>query len=445
MTAPTEPTPGENPVEKAEASAPTVETPATKTSAAVEPEPQNRWVVALREIASGSPLRIFISIALAFVVGGVIIAFSDETVQSRMGYFFANPMSTLTAMWEAVTRDYGALIKGSIVDVTQPFPAMFLPLTNTMHFAGPLIAAGLGIALSFRVGLFNIGGQGQMLWGATIGALVGFQLDLPPVVHLIVSMLVAILVAAAWGAIAGLLKALTGAHEVIVTIMLNYIAVNVVTWLMRLPLFQGDVISGTPRTQGPDITSQFPGLIPDLTRSLYPVHWGFIMVLVAVVVFWWLMERSSVGYRFRMVGLNPDAAITSGIDVRRVYVLAMLASAAFVGVAAGYQVFGSGSAITPSVDSNIGFDAITVALLGASRAGGVLMAGLLFGALKAGSSSLKFAGGESEILGVIQGLIILMIAAPPLVRALFRLPKKGTTHVIADWWSGLFRRKEVAK
>jgi simple sugar transport system permease protein len=209
---------------------------------------------------------------------------------------------------------------------------------------------------------------------------------------------------------------------VIVTIMLNYIAVNLLTYVMRTPILQDPSAGGTPKTLPPDESAQLPLLFGDS----FALHWGFPLAIGATFLFWWLMERSTIGYRFRAVGFNSNAARTAGINVDRIYVLAMAISAAFVGLAGVNQALGRDTGFTPSIDSGIGFDAITVALLGGSNAVGVFLAGLLFGAMKAGGPAMQVADVAPELLGVVQGLIVLFIAAPPLVRAMFRLPAPRT-------------------
>jgi len=384
---------------------------------------KSRWRVALDDILAGSPLRTILAIVLAFVIGAILIVLTNERFIEASGYIFSRPSDAWNAARSAVGDAYGALFRGSILNLNgKDFTAVVRPLTETLRLASPLIAAGLGIALSFRVGMFNIGGQGQLLFGAGFAAFVSFHLHLPPVLHLIVAVIVGIGAAAAFGSIVGFLKAKTGAHEVIVTIMLNYIAFYLLTYAMRTPLLQDPAAGGTPKTLPPDANAQLPLLLGDG----FALHWGFILVIGATVFFWWLMERSTLGYRFRAVGLNPHAAKTAGINVNRVYVTAMALSAAFVGLAGVNQALGRTAGFTPNIDSGIGFDAITVALLGGSNAGGVFLAGILFGAMKAGGPAMQVADVAPELLAVVQGLIVLFIAAPPLVRAIFRLPAAST-------------------
>ena len=388
-----------------------------------EPTEASRWKVALDDILSGSPLRTILAIILAFVIGAVLIILTNEDFIEAAGYIFSRPTDAFRAAGTAVSESYGALFRGSVLNFEgKDFTAVVRPFTETLRLASPLIAAGLGIALSFRVGMFNIGGQGQLLFGAGFAAFVSFQLHLPPVIHLIVAVVIGIGAAAAFGSLVGWLKAKTGAHEVIVTIMLNYVAIYLLTYLMRTPVLQDPAAGGTPKTLPPDANAQLPLLLGDG----FSLHWGFILAIAATIVFWWLMERSTLGYRFRAVGLNPNAARTAGINVDRVYVLAMAFSAAFVGLAGVNQALGRSAGFTPNIDSGIGFDAITVALLGGSNALGVFLAGILFGAMKAGGPAMQVADVAPELLAVVQGLIVLFIAAPPLVRAIFRLPAAKT-------------------
>jgi simple sugar transport system permease protein len=222
-----------------------------------------------------------------------------------------------------------------------------------------------------------------------------------------------------WGIIVGILKARTGAHEVIVTIMLNYVATSLFTFFLRQPgLLLEASGGGTHKSDRPDDSARLGSLLgPD-----FNLHYGLLICVLAVAFYWWLMERSTFGYRFRMVGHNASAARAAGIKVENTFVWALAISAAFAGLAAANQGLSLDGGLTTSIEAGIGFDAITVALLGGSRAGGVVMAGLLFGAFKAGSSSMQFAGVSPEVLGVVKALIVLFIAAPPIIRALYRLP-----------------------
>mgnify|MGYP002631934739 FL=1 len=392
----------------------------------------------LKEILSTSATRAFFSILMGFLVGAVFMMVSGQDVAKawEAGGF----AEAFGAAIQTVTDGYGALFRGSVFNARADDLATALrPLTETLRLAGPLIAAGLGISLGFRVGLFNIGGNGQMLFGIIWATWISTRVELPIVLHMLVAMVVAILGASLWGALVGFLKAQTGAHEVILTIMLNYVAISLFTWFIRSPnLLQAEQAGGTPKADAPALSAQLPALFP----GTYALHLGFVLAILATLTYWWLMERSVIGYRFRMVGHNPHAARTAGISVERTYVMAMAVSAAFVGVAGANQALGTPVGYTETIHSGIGFDGITVALLGGGNAWGIFFAGLLFGAFKAGGPQMQVTGISPEVLGIVQGAIVLFIAAPPLVRAMFRLPSLTSTPSL-DRLRSRFSKKGV--
>ncbi len=393
----------------------------------------------LREILSTGATRVFAAIVMGFVIGSLFIFFSAEDFIEAVAD--GDPVGALSGGFGAIGAGYEALFRGAVFNPrADGFLDGLRPLTETIRFAGPLIAAGLGIALGFRVGLFNIGGNGQMMFGVLWGTWVSTRMELPIVLHVVVAVFVTILGAAAMGAFVGYLKARTGAHEVIVTIMLNYISIYLFTWFIRNPnLLQDPTAGGTPKAEAPAVTAQLPELFP----GTYKVHAGVFLVAFAVWFYWWLMERSSIGYRFRMVGHNPHAAKTSGINVEQTYVAAMFASAGLIGIAAAHQTLGLQVGFTESIHAGIGFDGITVALLGGGNAIGILFAGLLFGAFKAGGPQMQVIGVSSEVLGIIQGAIVLFIAAPPLIRALFRLPVMSQTPSLDALRRRILRKEDT--
>jgi len=385
------------------------------------PEPP-RSNVFIKELLRGSAFTTLLAIVLAMLVGGVLIAITNEEVQAAAGYFFSRPTDTLTAIWNAVYNGYEALFRGAVFNTRAPsFEAQIRPLTNSLGFAAPLIAAGLGVALAFRVGLFNIGARGQMLIGALFAGLFAFNLNLPMWIHLPLTLIAGIVGGALWGGLVGLLKAKTGAHEVILTIMLNYVAFYLLLWTLRSPGLLQMAGSNQPQTKPTPTTAQFPDLIGPLFPAL---DWGFVVVLLATVFVWWLIERSSLGLRLRAVGENPHAARAAGINVERLYIYAMVLAGGLAGLAAMNQIQGNvTTGFGATIDAGIGFNAITVALLGRSRAWGTFAAGLLFGALQAGSFTMQAQGIPVDIVVVVQSLIVLFIAAPPLLRTVFFLPK----------------------
>ncbi|GHD83071.1 nucleoside ABC transporter membrane protein [Salinibacterium amurskyense] len=382
-----------------------------------------RWTNAFREITSGNAVLSLLAVVLAILIGGVLIAFTDSDVQETAGYFFARPGDFFAAIGSAVGGAYLALFQGSIYDFRRDdFLSAIKPLTQTLVFATPLIAAGLGVAIAFRVGLFNIGGRGQIIVGAAFAGYASFAWDLPIVIHVVVAVLMGILGGALWGAIAGLLKARTGAHEVIVTIMLNYVAYYLISFLLRTDLLKNPG-SNNPKTPPASETA----ILQPIFGDGFKLHWGFVLVVAATVLAWWLIDRSSLGFKFRAVGLNPHAARVAGVKVERIYIYVMLIAGGYAGLAASTEVLGTTtSGFTSGVDAGIGFDAITVALLGRSTPWGTFAAGLLFGAFKAGGFTMQASQGiPIDIVLVVQSLIVLFIAAPPLVRAVFRLPQPG--------------------
>lgn len=387
-----------------------------------QPPPPPRTSTFVKELMRGSVVTTILAFVLAMVVGGILIALTDDDVQQSAGYFFARPGDTLAAVWNAVYGGYEALFRGAIFNPRgADFAAQIKPLTNSLGFAAPLIAAGLGVALAFRVGLFNIGARGQMLMGAVFAALFTFHIDLPMWLHLPLTLLAGIVGGALWGGIVGVLKAYTGAHEVILTIMFNYVAYYLLLWMIRTPgLLQKEGTNQPISSATPD-SAQFPELFGPAFPSL---DWGFVIVVLATVLVWWIIERSSLGLRMRAVGENPHAARAAGIGVQRIYIYAMLFAGGLAGLAAMNQIQGSvTTGFTATIDAGIGFDAITVALLGRSRAWGTFAAGILFGMLKAGSFSMQAQGIPVDIVLVVQSLIVLFIAAPPLLRTIFFLPK----------------------
>ena len=382
----------------------------------------DRWRGALRRVATGGFAVSFGAIILAVLAGSVLIAVTDEGVQAAAAYFFDRPGDLLGAIGSAVGNAYAALFRGAVWDFrADDFAGAIRPLTSSLNLATPLIGAGLGVALTFRAGLFNIGGRGQMLAAAAAAGWVGFGLEMPWPIHMLIAMVAGIAAGAVWAGIAGLLKATTGAHEVIVTIMLNYIAFYLLSYALATPGLLQAPGSSNPKTRPMNSTA----IMPDLLGPRYNLHLGFVFALLAVVFLWWLLSRSKLGLEFRAVGINPAAARVAGIDVPRSTVYVMLISGGLIGLAGTTQVLGTvTTGFTSDIDAGIGFDAITVALLGRSTPFGVLAAAILFGAFKAGGSVMQASQNVPiEIVSVVQSLIVLFIAAPPLIRAAFHLPQ----------------------
>ncbi|WP_149202242.1 ABC transporter permease [Actinotalea subterranea] len=377
------------------------------------PAGQTRERNLLQEVLDSSWLVIILAIVTALVASSVLIAAANTEVQESAAYLFARPSDFFGAAWDAIYSAYSALFRGAVFDYQAEGVRQIRPITETMVASVPLIFTGLGLAVGFRSGLFNIGAQGQVLMGAAAATYVGITFDLPVVVHVVLACLAAMVVGALWAGIAGLLKARTGANEVIVTIMLNSIALYLVSYLLTTTLLaQGGTRPISPKVAD---TAWFPRMLGDSFR----LHWGFVVALLAAVGVWWLMERSVLGFQFRAVGANQRAARTAGIRVNLVFVAVMLTAGALAGMGGAAQILGTDKTLQAGSAGSIGFDAITVALLGRSKPLGTVLAALLFGALRAGSPLMQTSAATPiDIVLVIQASIVLLIAAPPLVRAL---------------------------
>jgi len=348
------------------------------------------------------------SLILAFLVSAVVMVVSDAEVAATWTYFFAQPGDALSASWDKISSTLYAMYVGSL--------GSWVAITNTTAEAAPLICAGLGVAVAFRAGLFNIGAQGQAMVGALTGAFVGFTIKgLPLAIHLPLVIIVGLLAGAVWGAIVGVLKARTGAHEVIVTIMMNYIAANLLAFFMLQKAFQAP---GRADPISPVL--EWSATMPRIADTR--LHLGFLLALLAAVLVWWLLDRTKFGIHLKAVGLNPHAAATAGASVSTVTILTMGLAGGLAGLA-GVQVVtapelltGFPPQMTGTIIGTLGFDAITVALLGRSRPLGVVLAGLLFGGLKASRRAMvTMADTPDKLTDLIQALIVLFVAAPAFV------------------------------
>lgn len=374
----------------------------------------------LRDVLSSSTTLTVLSIVLALAIGAVLIVASDDSVLTAAKYFLARPTDTFTALGHSIGANYSALFEGSVINVRASTVLDALtPLADTVTYATPLIAGALGVAIAFRAGLFNIGAQGQIVAGAICAAVVGANVTMPSGLHVVVAVVAGLLGGAVWAGIAGLLKAKTGAHEVIVTIMLNYVALYLIDYLLTTTMFRRPG-SSEPIGRIVDTNAQLWRFLG--SDSPHAANVAFLLTIFAAIVVWWLMSKSTVGFAFRAVGFNPAAARTAGMNVARSYVTVMLIAGALAGLAGVALLLGNEHSLTTEISGSYGFDAITVALLGRSRPLGTVLAGLLFGALKAGGVVMQARTGTAiDIVQVVQSVVVLFIAAPPLVRAVFRL------------------------
>jgi simple sugar transport system permease protein len=310
-----------------------------------------------------------------------------------------------------IGRSYIALLEGSVGSINA--------VSETLTAATPLILAGLGLALGFRAGLFNIGAEGQIVVGGMVAVITGFSLAALPVFILLpLCLLTGALAGALYASIAGWLRAATGAHEVITTIMLNLISYRLLDYMLRLPWVQRTGRADPISKSVPD-NAELPRLLEWIDPNLR-VHAGFFLALAAVLFVYWILFKTKIGFEFRASGANPDAARFAGMRSGLIIIAAMATAGALAGLAGANQVLGVLDRATPGFSAGIGFDAIAVALLGRSHPVGVLFAGLLFGALEAGGRQMQVDAGVSiDLIGIIQALIIVFIAAPLLVRAIF--------------------------
>jgi simple sugar transport system permease protein len=327
-----------------------------------------------------------LSIILAMVIGGIILLFSGN-----------NPFEA-----------YAALIKGSFGSAAA--------FGRTLEKATPLIFGGLAVAFAFKAGLFNIGGQGQLLIGAIVAAYVGFAFDgMPFIIHMPLALIAGAVAGGLYGAIAGALKAYTGAHEVITTIMLNYVAINLTDYLSDGPWKDEGIIARTPAVLESAAIPSW-GFLP----------FGFVLAVLAAIATWYLVYRTTFGYAIRTTGINPNAAQYAGIKVSQIIILTMGISGFLAGMGGAVETLGVIGRYQPGFNLGLGFDGITIALLAKTNPLGVIPAAILIGAMQAGSSQMQFSAGVPfQIIDVIQALILFFVSADIIVRKLFRMRDTG--------------------
>ncbi len=339
------------------------------------------------------------AVLLALVIGAILLAISG-----------ANPLDA-----------YSALVEGSFGSMKA--------FGRTLAKATPLIFSGLAVAFAFKAGLFNIGAQGQLLFGALVSATIGFMVKgLPPILHASLALLAGAAAGALFAAIPGALKAYTGAHEVITTIMLNYVAINITDYFADGPL--KDVEGGNIVARTPEILDS--ARIP----SIGEVPVGFFLAVLAAVIIWWLLWHTTLGFEIRTVGLNPHAAKYAGMRVAFTVILTMVISGLLAGVGGAIETQGIVGRYQPGFNTGLGFDGITIALLGKTHPFGIIPAALLIGAMKAGASTMQFnAGVAKEITDVIQALMLFFVTADMIVRKLIRarLDESGEKVTISGW------------
>jgi general nucleoside transport system permease protein len=311
-------------------------------------------------------------------------------------------------------------------------------LSETAVWATPYILAGLGVALAFKGGLFNIGAEGQLAVGAVFAALIGYALpewvgrDIPTFIHLPLAIIVGMLMGALWAAIVGFLKAYTGGHEVINTIMMNYIALNTISFLLNGPMKDPNPNNVTARTPLIAESARMPVIFEGLR-----VHWGFVLALLVAFLVWWLLNKTTLGFEIRTVGANPDAAKYAGINVKRIIILTMALSGMLAGLAGTIEVTGLNYRHELGFSIGYGFDAIAIALLGRSHPLGVVLAAILFAAMRNGATRMQFLTQMPvDLISMLQALILLFVAADAIIRYLYRIKAQGERVVLTRGWGG---------
>jgi len=337
----------------------------------------------------------------------------------------------LTDGFGAVLPAYSALLRGAF--------GGWQAISETLLASAPLILAGLAVALGFQAGLFNIGAEGQMTIGGLTAVIVGFSFGgLPLLVHLPLAVLAGFLGGALWGFIPGMLRAKTGAHEVITTIMLNFIAFRTLDYVLKLPFIQKE---GRFDPVSKDVldSATYPSILswlPIENAGRLRVHVGFFVALAIAWVVYWLLYKSTIGFEFRAVGANPSAAHYGGMRVATAIILVMAMCGALAGMAGANETLGVVGRAVPGFTAQIGFDAIALALLGRSHPGGVVMASILFGALRAGGRTMQAQSDVGiDLIVVVQALIIVFVAAPELVRAIYRVKGGKKQGQVTRGWS----------
>lgn len=303
----------------------------------------------------------------------------------------------------------------------------------------PFIGAALAVGFAFRAGLFNIGAEGQLLVGATAAAWVGTWSSvrgLPGFVAIPVLLLAGVVAGGLYGGIPGALKARTGAHEVIVTIMLNAIALLYVRWLVSSqdPLILRDPGATVPRTSRIDDSARLPDLV-----SSTALHWAFVIMVALAALVWFLLQRTTFGFEVRTVGTNADAARYAGMGVGRTIVVTMALAGAFAGLAGAGEISGTSGFLSPGVFVNIGFDSIAIALLARANPFAIIPAAILWGSMLSGAGLMQQEVGVSiDIVRIVLALVLLFVAADVIVRTLFRVRKHranalDTTDLASGW------------
>jgi simple sugar transport system permease protein len=396
-----------------------------------------------RRKGAGQTLLIpLLAVLTGLIIGGIFIILTSESVYIAFAKSFS---AGLAESWKMVANSYTALFTGAIGSPSQIISALqsgdglairkaFNPFLESLVAATPYIFAGLAVALGFRAGVFNIGAEGQLFMGAIFSAYVGYSIPgLPAIIHIPLTFLAGAAGGALWGFIPGWLKAKTGAHEVINTIMMNYIAFRLSEWLLNGPMKRPN--SFNPISPNILPSAELPNIFGDPTRF----HLGFFVALGVAVLVWWFLFKTTWGFELRTVGANPNAARYAGMSITLFTILGMTLSGGLAGMAGANEVMGLNHNLALAFSSGYGFDSIALALIGKSHPVGVVLAALLFGTLRNGATRMQVAAGiPIDIISVLQAIILAFIAAPAIIRTIYRLraPAEGEQGVFTRGWGG---------
>jgi len=411
-----------------------------------EPERTGVRRVLVRKGALEALLLPILAVFTALVIGAFIIAASNADVLAAWRNVFQEPLAALSTTWVTIRDAYVTLFEGAFGSPRRIIEAIGVlretgenrelleairPFAESLVIATPYILAGLAVALGFRGGLFNIGAEGQLFVGGLASVYVGYSItNLPPYVHLPLALLAGILAGAIWGAIPGLLKARTGAHEVINTIMMNYVAFRLTDYMLQGGPMMGE--GGLPITPEIEPSAYLPALFPRPVR----LHTGFFLALVVAALVYWFLWKTTRGFEIRMAGANPRAARYAGVRITSTIVLTMALSGALAGLAGANQILGVDHRLVSAFSTGYGFDSIALALLGNSHPLGVVLASLLFGFMRGGAARMQsVAGVPVELIRVVQGLVIVFVAAPEIIRGIYRLKAvRGEALAVLRGW-----------
>lgn len=384
-----------------------------------------------------------LAILTGLIIGAILIAVTSQTVWTAFGESF---WKGLAEAWKEVVVAYKALFTGSLGDPARIVNALssgdakeirqaFNPFLESLVQATPYIFAGLAVALGFRSGLFNIGVEGQLFIGAACATYVGYSITgLPAYIHMPLAFLAGAAGGAFWAFIPGFLKAKTGGHEVINTIMMNWIAFRLTEWLLSGPMSRPGS-GGLPLSPIIQKTAE----IPQFFGSPIRFHLGFFIALLVAWLVWWFLFKTTWGLNLRTVGTNPRAARYAGLNTSKSIILAMTLSGALAGMAGAVQILAVNHSMALGLSSGYGFDSIALALIGNNHPVGVILSSLLFGTLRNGATRMMVVSSiPIDIVDVIQAIILMFVAAPAIIRSIYHLrkPKQEEQQVFLSGWGG---------